>query len=60
MVGFHPGYPTRTIVQVHELEHPLARLPILTNGLQEIGAAQRKQRARLESPHRGVAWFVGE
>ena len=37
MVQFYPAYPARAIAHSHELEHTLARLPILAKDLQEIG-----------------------
>src|SRR5215210_3726335 len=55
MVHLYPAHPTRTIAHPHELEHALARLPILTKDLQEIGPTEHQQRARLQSSHRGVA-----
>src|SRR5215207_11715503 len=51
MVHLYPAHPTRAISHPHELEHALARLPILTEDLQEIAPTQREQRARLESSH---------
>src|SRR5215217_4708 len=59
MVHFYPAHPARAIPHPHELEHTLARLPILTKYLQEIGPTQHEQRGRLQSSHRGVAWSVG-
>jgi hypothetical protein len=37
MVHLYPAHPTRAISHPYELEHTLARLPILTEDLQEIG-----------------------
>ena len=37
MVHLYPAHPTRTITHPHELEHPLSRLLILTEDLEEIG-----------------------
>src|SRR5919112_4740715 len=60
VVHLYPSHPTRAIPHPHELEHPLSRLPILTEHLEEVAPAQHEQRAGLDGPHCSVAWFVGE
>src|SRR5215212_6432116 len=40
VVHLYPSHPTRAIPHPNELEHPLSRLPILTEHLEEVAPAQ--------------------
>ena len=60
VVRLHAGLLARPVAQPQELEHPVARVPVLSDGLEQVGAPQRQKLARLEGTHRGVARGIGQ
>jgi hypothetical protein len=60
VVRLHAGLFARPVAQPQKLEHPVSRVPVLSEGLEQVGAPQRQEFARLEGTHRGVARGVGQ
>jgi hypothetical protein len=60
VVRFHAGLLARPVAQPQKLEHPVSRVLVLTDGLEQIGAPQSQKLARLKGTHRGVARSIGQ
>src|SRR3712207_3112363 len=60
VVRLHPGLLARPVAQPQKVKHPVARVPVLSEGLEQVGSPQRQKLARLEGTHRGVARGIGQ